>query len=76
MTKILIKLAEWFVAETPLFARILQALSAAFAALPLYYSSLPDEFKSTITPGMFTYITIGGGLITFLLNLLTKPTKL
>jgi len=75
MTKLFIKLAGWFVAETPLFARFLQALSAAFAAIPLYYNALPVEFKSAITPGMFTYITIGGGATTFLLNLLTKPTK-
>ena len=75
MIRILIKLTEWFVAETPVFARFLQALSAAFAALPLYYSSLPAEFQSIVTPDELKYAVFGGGITTFLLNLLTKPSK-
>jgi hypothetical protein len=69
------KIIELLKAETPIYARFLQGLSAAFTAIPLYYQNLPLEFKSTITPNMLLYISIGGGITTFLLNLLTKTSK-
>ena len=75
MTKILLKLAEWWVAETPVIARFLQALSGAIATLPLYYQGLPDEFKATIKPSIIGYISIAGMVTAFLLQFFQKPTK-
>jgi len=68
MTKILLKLAEWWMAETPKIARFLQVLSGALATLPLYYNGLPDEFKTTITPDILHIIAVLGFITTFLLQ--------
>ena len=68
MTKILLKLAEWWMAETPKIARFLQILSGALAALPIYYTGLPEEFKSTITPDILHIIALSGLLTAFLLQ--------
>jgi hypothetical protein len=72
MIKIHSKLAKWWKAETPLFARILQSLSVALATLPLYYQNLPQEFKSTIEPNILHFISIAGMTTTFLFQFFTK----
>ena len=66
------KLIALWKTETPVIARLLQAISASIAVLPAYYSSLPEEFKSTIPKNLIGYISIGGLVVTFLLNLMTK----
>ena len=72
MTKTLLRLAKWWKAETPLFARFLQSLSVALATLPLYYQNLPQEFKSTIEPNILHFISIAGMITTFLFQFFTK----
>jgi len=66
------KIIALWKAETPVIARVLQSLSGAIAVLPVYYSSLPEEFKSTIPTNLIGYISLGGLVVTFLLNLMTK----
>lgn len=68
MTKILLKLAELWMSETPKIARFLQVLSGALAVLPLYFNGLPEEFKSTITPEVLHVIALSGLVTAFLLQ--------
>lgn len=65
------KLKERLKAKTPKYARVLQGISGAIAAIPIYYSSLPDEFKQSVPKELLLYITIFGLIVIFFLNLLT-----
>jgi len=62
-------------AKTPKFARWLQVLSSAITALPLYYTSLPDEFKASLPVNVILYISGAGLAVTFLLNLFNTKEK-
>ena len=76
MKKIFLKLKELWVSETPKLARFLQLVSASLAALPLYFSSLPEEFKSSIPDSYIKYIAIAGGVLVVLCNFFkTKENK-
>ena len=52
--------------ETPKLARFMQVLAGALAAMPAYYSTLPEPFQSTITPDMIKFITWGSIATAFL----------
>ena len=69
------KLIKWWKLKTPLFARILQSISVAVAAIPLYYSSLPERFQLTIPDNVILYISLVGLIATFLLNFLHVKEK-
>ena len=69
------KLLKWWRLKTPLFARILQSISVAVAAIPLYYSSLPERFQLTIPDNVILYISSAGLIATFLLNFLHVKEK-
>lgn len=69
------KLISQFKSATPKIAKFLQALSVAVAALPVYFSSLPEEFKATIPTEWLKYITLIGGLCLVLLQFTTKKAK-
>jgi hypothetical protein len=66
------KIIKWWNAKTPIYARILQSVSAAISAIPLYYTSLPERFQLLIGDKVIMYISISGIVVTFLLNLLHK----
>ena len=68
MKKTFLKLKELWLSETPKLARFLQLLSASLAAIPLYFSSLPEEFKSAIPENYIKYIAIAGGVLVVLCN--------
>lgn len=72
MKKLLSNLFAWWKAETPVFARFFQLVSGALAAMPLYYASLPDEFKTAIPSCYLNYIAIGGGVCAFILQFFNK----
>ena len=71
MKKIIDRLAS----PTAIWVKMLQMLSGAIAALPKYYDSLPDAFKSSIPPSYLLYVSMAGGFIIFLLQLTQKPQK-
>ena len=75
MKKIFLKLKELWVSETPKLARFLQLVSASLAALPLYFSSLPEEFKSSIPDSYIKYIAISGGVLVVLCNFFKTKEK-
>ena len=75
MKKIFLKLKELWVSETPKLARFLQLVSASLAALPLYFSSLPEEFKSSIPDSYIKYIAIAGGVLIILCNFFKTKEK-
>ena len=66
------KFYKWFIAETPIFARVLQGAAVGIAAIPAYYDLLPVVFKQSITTGEIRYITISGIIATILLQLFHK----
>ena len=66
------KFYKWFIAETPIFARVLQGIAVGIALIPVYYDSLPDIFKQSITTSEIRYITISGFIATILLQLFHK----
>jgi hypothetical protein len=72
MKKLFKNLSKWWKAETPKLARFFQVLSAALAALPLYWASLPAEFQTQIPAEYLKYIAIGGGLCVFILQFFNK----
>jgi len=72
MKKVLFKLPVWWKADTPAFARFFQIVSSAIAALPLYYASLPEEFKSAIPTCYLKHIAIAGGVCVFILQFFNK----
>jgi hypothetical protein len=72
MKKVFFRLPAWWKADTPAFARFFQIVSSAIAALPLYYASLPEEFKSAIPTSYLKHIAIAGGLCVFILQFFNK----
>ena len=66
------KFYKWFIAETPIFARVLQGIAVGITMLPIYYTSLPERFKQAITDEQTRYITISGIIATILLQLFHK----
>ena len=75
MKKLFLKLKELWVSETPKLARFLQLVSASLAALPLYFSSLPEEFKNSIPENYIKYIAIAGGVLIILCNFFKTKEK-
>lgn len=72
MKKVLFSLPTWWKAETPALARFLQIISSALASLPLYYATLPEEFKTAIPTSYLKYIAIAGGVSVFILQFFNK----
>jgi hypothetical protein len=72
MKKVLFSLPTWWKAETPVLARFLQIISSALASLPLYYATLPEEFKTAIPTSYLKYIAIAGGVSVFILQFFNK----
>ena len=72
MKKVLFSLPTWWKAETPVLARYLQIISSALASLPLYYATLPEEFKTAIPTSYLKYIAIAGGVSVFILQFFNK----
>ena len=66
------KIIKWWKAETPLLAKILQYTAIGIAAIPMYYTSLPERFQQAITDEQIRYITISGIIATILLQLFHK----
>ena len=64
-----------FKSATPKLAKLFQALSGAIAALPIYYSSLPEEFKTTIPTDWLKWITGAGLIVAFILQFLERKEK-
>ena len=75
MKKIYFKLKTLWLSETPKLARFFQLLSASLAALPLYFSSLPEEFKNSIPDNYIKYIAILGGILVILCNFFKTKEK-
>jgi hypothetical protein len=75
MKKIYRKGADLWKKETPKISQFLQTLSVAIATIPVYYSSLPEEFKSTIPTDYLKYISIAGGFCLFALQFTVKKSK-
>lgn len=73
--KTITKLKRWWRLKTPPFARFLQSISVAVAAIPLYYSSLPERFQLIIPDNVILYISSAGLITTFLLNFLHVKEK-
>lgn len=72
MRKIKFKLRKWWTEETPALARFFQIIASAFATLPLYYSTLPEEFKTAIPSCYLKCVAIGGGITSFILQFFNK----
>jgi hypothetical protein len=66
------KIIKRLKSKTPVYAKILQALSGAVAAIPLYYGTLPEEFKASIPAQSLVIISFIGAVIAFFLQLLQK----
>lgn len=66
------KLIKWWKAETPKLAQAFQVLGAALAAMPLYYATLPDEFKQTIPAEWLKWIAGTGFITAFILQFFNK----
>lgn len=74
MKRTFFKLSAWWKAETPAFARFFQLVSSAVAALPMYYNTLPEQFKDSIPTDYLRYIAIAGGVCAFILQFFNKKT--
>jgi hypothetical protein len=72
MRKLKFNLTTWWKAETPAIARFFQIISSALATLPLYYATLPEEFKTAIPICYLKIVAIGGGVCTFVLQFFNK----
>ena len=66
------KLIKRFFSKTPHWYIVAQAISAAIAALPKYYSDLPQAFQDAVPTSYIKYVTITGGLLIFILQFKTK----
>ena len=75
MRKNKFKLANWWKSETPSIARFFQIISSALATLPLYYASLPEEFKNAIPICYLRCIAISGGMSTLVLQFFNKKRR-
>ena len=60
------------VSPTPWYVKLLQALSAAIASIPVYITALPQSFQDSIPSDMLKWFTIVGVIVTFLLQLINK----
>lgn len=67
----IISLRKLFLSETPAMYKYLQVFSVAIAAVPMYYSSLPAQFQSSIPDSWLKYITTIGAICAFLLQFKT-----
>lgn len=72
------KLIELWKAETHVFAKFLQwflgTISTGIAALFVFWSTLPEEFKSEFSPTTLKYVAIVGAASVFLLQFTKKKT--
>jgi len=58
--------------KTPKYAKILQLLSGAIGALPIYFNSLPQAFKDSIPNNVIWVVTAIGGILIFVLQLINE----
>jgi hypothetical protein len=72
MRKLKFNRTTWWKAESPAIARFFQIISSALATLPLYYASLPEEFKTAIPICYLKIVAISGGVCTFVLQFFNK----
>lgn len=76
MKKLYLKLSNWWKAETPAIARFFQFISSVIAALPMYFATLPLEFRESIPTNYLKYIALTGGLCALILQFFKKtPPK-